>query len=112
MSTLAVDNISPATPGSETYFLSKAWVNFNGTGTIAIRQDGNVSSLTDGGNGVYTVNFATSITDANHATVASSNGARAVIATTNPSSTTVNIECRIETGVLTDQSIVDVSTFR
>jgi hypothetical protein len=69
MSTLAVDNIQPATPGSETYFLAKAWVNFNGTGVVAIRADGNVSSITDGGVGNYTVVFATAMTDASHSTV-------------------------------------------
>jgi len=45
----------------------RAWVNFNGTGTVAIREDGNVSSITDGGTGVYTVNFTTAMPDANYA---------------------------------------------
>ena len=48
-------------------YAAKAWVNFNGTGTIAIRQSGNVSSLTDNGTGDYTVNFTTAITDADYA---------------------------------------------
>jgi hypothetical protein len=67
MSTLAVNNIQPANAGSESYFLSKAWVNFNGTGTVAIRQDGNVSSVTDLGVGSYAVIFSTAMVDANHA---------------------------------------------
>jgi len=46
----------------------RAWVNFNGTGTIAIRASGNVSSITDGGTGTYTVNFTTAMPDANYAT--------------------------------------------
>jgi hypothetical protein len=44
----------------------RAWVNFNGTGTVAIRASGNVSSITDGGTGVYTVNFTTAMPDADY----------------------------------------------
>jgi hypothetical protein len=47
-----------------------AWVNFNGTGTVAIRSSYNVSSITDNGTGDYTVNFATALSDANYAVVA------------------------------------------
>lgn len=44
----------------------RAWVNFNGTGTPAIRESGNVSSITDNGTGSYTVNFTNALTDANY----------------------------------------------
>lgn len=44
----------------------RAWVNFNGTGTVAIRSSGNVSSITDNGTGDYTVNFTTAMPDANY----------------------------------------------
>ena len=55
-----------ATPtGSAPSYTCRAWVNFNGTGTVAIRASGNVSSITDGGVGVYTVNFTTALPDAN-----------------------------------------------
>jgi hypothetical protein len=47
--------------------LCRAWVNFNGTGTVAIRGSFNVSSITDNGTGNYTVNFTTAISDANYA---------------------------------------------
>jgi hypothetical protein len=47
----------------------RAWVNFNGTGTVAIRASGNVSSVSDGGTGVYTVNFTTAMPDASYAAV-------------------------------------------
>jgi hypothetical protein len=47
--------------------LCKAWVNFNGTGTVAIRASYNVSSITDNGTGDYTVNFTTAMADANYA---------------------------------------------
>jgi len=44
----------------------KAWVNFNGTGTVAIRAGYNVSSITDNGTGDYTVNFTTALVDADY----------------------------------------------
>jgi hypothetical protein len=44
----------------------KAWVNFNGTSTVAIRASYNVSSITDNGTGNYTVNFTTAMPDANY----------------------------------------------
>ena len=46
--------------------LCKAWVNFNGTGTVAIRASYNVSSITDNGTGDYTVNFTTALADGNY----------------------------------------------
>ena len=45
----------------------RAWVNFNGTGTVAIRASGNVSSITDHGTGDYTLNFTTAMPDTNYA---------------------------------------------
>jgi hypothetical protein len=45
----------------------RAWVNFNGTGTVAIRASGNVSSITDNGTGDYTINFTNAMPDANYA---------------------------------------------
>jgi hypothetical protein len=50
-------------------YAAKAWVNFNGTGTVAIRESGNVGSITDNGTGDYTVNFTTAMTDANYSVV-------------------------------------------
>jgi hypothetical protein len=47
-------------------YSARAWVNFNGTGTVAIRASGNVSSITDRGTGIYTVNFATAMPDINY----------------------------------------------
>ena len=49
-----------------TAYACRAWVNFNGTGTVAIRASGNVSSITDNGTGNYRVNFTTAISDANY----------------------------------------------
>lgn len=47
-------------------YAAKAWVNFNGTGTVAIRASGNVSSITDNGTGNYTVNFSNSFANTNY----------------------------------------------
>jgi len=52
--------------GSAPMYACRAWVNFNGTGTVAIRASGNVSSITDNGTGDYTINFATDMEDANY----------------------------------------------
>ena len=52
--------------------VAKAWVNFNGTGTVAIRASYNVSSITDHGTGDYTVNFTTAMADTNYTTIGSS----------------------------------------
>jgi hypothetical protein len=49
---------------------AKAWVNFNGTGTVAIRASFNVSSITDQSTGQYAVNFTTALPDTNYAVVA------------------------------------------
>jgi hypothetical protein len=54
----------------------RAWVNFNGAGTVAIRASGNVSSITDnGGTGDYTINFTTAMPDANYAVTSAGSGA-------------------------------------
>ena len=73
MSTLRVTNVQD-TAGANSLTTAqiyngaaKAWVNFNGTGTVAIRASFNVSSITDNGTGDYTVNFTTALADANYA---------------------------------------------
>jgi hypothetical protein len=55
-----------------TGYLCRAWVNFNGTGTVAIRASSNVSSITDNGTGLYTVNFTTAMPDINYSVCGSS----------------------------------------
>ena len=54
--------------GSAPVYACRAWVNFNGTGTVAIRSSGNVSSITDNGTGDYTVNFTNAMSDVNYST--------------------------------------------
>lgn len=53
--------------GNAPVFACRAWVNFNGSGTVAIRASGNVSSITDNGVGDYTINFAVALPDADYA---------------------------------------------
>ncbi|MCA6392161.1 MAG: hypothetical protein IM607_12305, partial [Cytophagales bacterium] len=56
--------------GTAPLYACRAWVNFNGTGTVAIRAAGNVSSITDNGVGDYTVNFTTAMPTADYAAIA------------------------------------------
>lgn len=92
MSTIRVNNITDTSGGSSSLSVpgaAKAWVNFNGTGTIAIRAQLNVSSITDNGVGDYTVNFTTAMTDANYSFVATSSGQNGVRSWHTPSVDTV-----------------------
>jgi len=54
------------------FYGARAWVNFNGTGTVAIRGSSNVSSITDNGTGSYTINFTNALEDGNYAVGATS----------------------------------------
>jgi len=65
--------MSGAQSGSAPAYATRGWVNFNGTGTIAIRASGNVSSITDGGTGIYTVNWAIPMASAEYAVTYSIN---------------------------------------
>jgi hypothetical protein len=70
--TASVAALSTAS-GSAPSYSARAWVRFNGTGTIAIFGSANVTSIGDGGNGTYTVNFTTAMQDTNYAIKATSN---------------------------------------
>ncbi len=67
--------------GTENY-KCRAWVNFDGTGTVAIRGAGNVSSITDIGTGDYSVNFTTALDNANYAVCGSVGNDDPLLATT------------------------------
>jgi len=105
----------------------RAWVNFNGTGTVAIRASGNVSSITDNGVGDYTVNFTTALADANYSIVGVLNSygvanIQAVLnvqsaSTSSAATTKTSSAVRIGTGAgssgaVTDFNDVSVSIFR
>ena len=99
--------------GTAPIYACRAWVNFNGTGTVAIRGSGNVSSITDNGTGDYTVNFTTAMPDANyvvvpHNRVFSTTGVRDAGLTT----TSVRIEVYSLSESITDRQQVGVSIFR
>jgi hypothetical protein len=74
--------------GTAPLFMCRAWVNFDGTGTVAIRASGNVSSITDNGTGNYTVNFTTAMPDANYAVVVTAGVEAATLGITSTSTTT------------------------
>ena len=81
MSTLKAENIQSITTGSPIFKTSagteigqlvKAWVHFDGTGTLDVKDDFNVSSVTDNGTGNYTVNFTNDMGNGNYAAFVSS----------------------------------------
>ena len=103
-----------AQSGSAPIYGARAWVNFNGTGTVAIRASGNVSSITDNNTGDYTVNFTTAMPDANYSlvvtsTFGSSNGFLGVAPTT--TAARVN-SFTPSTGAALDSAFMCVSVFR
>ena len=67
VTTNAGGSVNPSTTIDGINYSCRAWVNFNGTGTVAIRGSGNVTSITDNGTGDYTVNFTTAMSDENYA---------------------------------------------
>jgi len=75
LSTLRTDNFGPSAGGT-TYSargIAKAWANLNGTGTIALRDSQNVSSVTDNGTGQYAFSFTTAFAAADYAGLIGSN---------------------------------------
>lgn len=96
-------------------FACRAWVNFDGTGTVAIRASGNVSSITDNGVGNYTVNFTTAMQDANYATQVTitnvSTSSSTVHQISNQLTGSVSVT-NYENGALTDNSQICVTVHR
>ena len=106
-----------------TAFGCRAWVNFNGTGTVAIRASGNVSSITDNGTGDYTVNFTTSMPDANYSFTSAMDWGNTAFGASARASCIVSLatsNARMRTGYLDpaavfyaeDEAIICVSIFR
>jgi len=94
----------------------RAWVNFNGTGTMAIRASGNVSSITDNGAGDYTVNFTTALPDANYCAQVTCDGRVIGDANTTSAPTTTSVRVsatsRIDASGLVDSAYMNVAIFR
>ena len=114
MSTIRVDNFGPSAGGT-TYSargIAKAWVNFNGTGTIAARDSENVSSLTDDGTGKYTTNFSSSFSAADYcATTAGfrSLNNEAVVVPETYATGSLGVGCTNGGGAEIDFSIVNIA---
>lgn len=86
--------------GSAPVYACRAWVNFNGTGTVAIRASGNVSSITDNGTGDYTVNFTTAMEDTSFCGI----GSCGDTSTVNPRFVTVKGRTTSTLSITTDDS--------
>ena len=109
MSTIKVDTIKD-TNNVEVY-TAKAWVNFDGTGTVAIRESGNVSSITDNGTGNYDVNFTTAMSDANYSTVCGGYGGNSCTIGNPPTTSAVQV-ISFYNGSYYDVAQVTVAVFR
>ena len=122
--TLTTPNINSAqvatVSGTAPLYMARAWVNFNGTGTVAIRASGNVSSITDIGTGDYTVNFTTAMPDANYSFVGMAQDSATKMSIAGnasgvaPTTTTLRVNTssgNAGTGTL-DSTFVSISIFR
>jgi hypothetical protein len=123
--TLTTPNINSAqfatVTGTAPIYPCRVWVNFNGTGTVAIRASGNVTSITDNGTGDYTVNFTTAMPDANYTLVATIKPTAAASSTngkvvnirydTNLATSSCRLWCN-STGGAEDMDVVAVAVFR
>ena len=126
MATPTFDSAQLATVvGTAPLYMARAWVNFNGTGTVAINASGNVTNITDNGTGDYTINFTTAMTDANYPAVygtqfdtgATSNpffiGLRATNGTVaTKTSSALRISTWTYSGAVVDTSNISVAIFR
>jgi hypothetical protein len=95
----------------------RAWVNFNGTGTVAIRADFNVSSITDGGVGIYTVNFTNAMPDSNYCVTCTgvTSGSNTIFrsrATTTQTASATQVVAQDQTNVFIDVDFGFVAIFR
>jgi hypothetical protein len=115
-------SMSAVIPGGSTLYpasMCRAWVNFNGTGTPAIRGQYNVSSITDNGTGDFTVNFTTALTDANYSAVLSTehDGGTGIYwiliaGDTAPTSSALRLDCFNTSQARSDPRFVSVAIFR
>ena len=112
-----------AVAGNAPPYAARAWVNWQGTGTVTIRGSGNVSSITDGGTGQYTINFTVAMADTNYAclsacgSVSGANGGTlqtsqiggTVVA---PTTTSQYVAAATDQGNLYDTQFASVAIFR
>ena len=111
MSTIVTSNVSDGTLSIPTTYVTngsaKAWVNFNGTGTIAARDSLNVSSLTDNGVGLYTANWSNAFALANYA-LALSSSQNETVYNAAPTTTAAGLASRNSSGTSADASFADI----
>ena len=105
--------------GTQNGTLCRAWVNFDGTGTVAIRADFNVNTITDHGTGRYTINLSNGLTDANFVSVfngneSTANSGRFFSAPETDAPTSSSIRCRFLTfaGTSIDAEFAHAAFFR
>ena len=109
--------------GDASIYACRAWVNFNGTGTVAIRGSGNVSSITDHGTGDYSANFTSAMPDINYSTTqlcgndGDSGTVHCVIFGANSARTTSAVRFRTirvsaSSGGTYDEDIINIACFR
>lgn len=127
-STLVIKNGVANTPptiqdssGTQIGTFCRAWVNFNGTGTVAIRASFNVTSITDNGTGDYTVNFTNALPDANYSAAVTGSSTSSLTTVWNGNQTPTTTAYRFNTmfvnnttggGSVVDSLYVNVSIFR
>lgn len=123
MSTIKTETLS--TPSNATVPVdtvvngtAKAWVNFNGTGTVAIRRAFNVSSITDNGTGDYTVNLTNALSDTNIAVCGGASeslttvtGGMRVVCPFITSTTTIRVGILYVNGGVADEPLIMISAF-
>jgi len=121
MSTIKTETLS--TPSNSTVPVdtvvngtAKAWVNFNGTGAVAIRRAFNVASITDNGTGNYTVNFTTAMADADYSAIcnSSSGGVTNTDTMVNPyvwNVNSVSLGTNNNAGTIADRIYINVTIF-
>lgn len=123
-STLVIKNGVANTPptiqdsaGTQIGTFCRAWVNWNGTGTVAIRASFNVTSITDNGTGNYTVNFTTAMPDVNFSVIGMKTNASSDSDSSiqdvyaNRTTSSCQIFCK-ESAANTDSNNVNISVFR
>lgn len=109
--------------GAAPIYACRAWVNFNGTGTIGaaqtIRGSGNVTSVIKNATGEYTINFTTAMQDANYSIVVSSRrtttnstGYGTISQASLPAAESVRVASVVENGIVSDSDIITVAIFR
>ena len=118
------DGVAIGTGGINQARIAKAWVNFWGTGTVGIRGSYNVSSITDNGVGIYTVNFSSNtMSDTNYAVSGSigssstasggwlTNGNNTSGHTVNNTISSCRVTCNYQTSLLFDPPVLSVNIF-